>query len=411
MKRGLFLALVALAAVAPGLGDRGLWFDEAFTARVASLPLPRLWAAAGQDIHPPGWPLIESVFLNLPMPPEVALRLPSLLAFATLVGVLASRHLLAGVSLLAFEPLMEQASQGRPYAALALGCCAVWLLLDHRRPGLAGVTAGVTASLHAIGLPLVLVVGTAQAVAMRMKPGALLRFTGPLAALSALWLPSWLAQVRAYSNAPWYEPSPMADWLLALDGGAAVFAAAALSLPLESGSVRRLAAPALVGATLFTMEAAGIGLEVRKTGLVLLPLALIAFARPGNTKGWTVATLCLLVGSVTVPTRPDLREAHSKATALAPGAPVLSVFASEAAWYFRTPAPMPSGTSPTDIAGRIQALLTTTEQPCVVSIALPGTAPEDDLLPSGLATRAHLDVAGLDVRVVGTEACTFTDGP
>jgi hypothetical protein len=142
----------------------------------------------------------------------------------------------------------------------------------------------------------------------------------------------------------------------------------------------RAQAPALfLGALLVVIEAAGVGVEVRKTGLVVLPLLLLR--APPATRGHLacgVAAVALAVTAVDLPTRPDLRAA----AAMVPQGrvPVLSVFASEAAWYIRTPAPLPSFRTPTEIAERIDAVLAAHAAPCLVHIALPGTFPAESAL-------------------------------
>lgn len=79
------LLAVALLARLPLMND-SLWYDEAFTARMASLPLSQFPTAIVTDVHPPLYYLITWLGARIFGGSEFALRLPSL-AF-DLIGVL-----------------------------------------------------------------------------------------------------------------------------------------------------------------------------------------------------------------------------------------------------------------------------------------------------------------------------------
>jgi hypothetical protein len=395
------MALAALLFVLPGIDAHGFWFDEAYTARIAALPLPRLLSAAAQDIHPPGWPLLEALSAATGLPDEVALRLPSAVSFAVLVGVLAFRTPVAAGALLAYAPLAEQATQARPYVAMALGLVATARLAEGGRWGVAGVVAGLTAALHALGalLAAAVVVGTAFAVRPRFRDGA--AFLGAATALTVPWLPSFVASAGGYLAHPWYGRATLADAWILCDGGGAVVAAVALFATRRE--LRPFLPALLVGAALAALNVAGVGVEIRKTGLTLLPLA-IAAARDDRRAG-AIACGALVFLAADLPVRPDLREAHAAVAAIGREVPVVSVFASEAAWYFRDPAPLASYREPEAIARRVAEVLDSDGASCVVSIALPGTFPTD-----GVRTVAVADVTGLDVRIVG-DRCDLQPPP
>lgn len=391
---------------------QGFWFDEAFSARIGALPWARLLAAASQDIHPPGWPVLAGLTLRTGLPEEVALRLPSTLAWGYLVGLVASRNPLAGAALLFYGPLMEQATQGRPYLLLAAGLVSLVHLVERRWWLLAGLVGGLVASLHALGLALtglvlcgaILPAVPAGVGDTEARPSGteLLRLLAPLLALTAPWLPSFAASARHYLGNPWYQGTGLSDlWLVSDAGGAVVAAGAALVV-----GGRRQAPAVFVILFLVASELAGVGVEVRKTGLVVLPLLLARL--PKDRRGWiagAVALASLAIAVAPQPTRPDLRAAKAAAASLDPTAPVFAVFASEASWYFRDPAPLPSFRTSEDIARRAGELLDAQGVPCLISVALPGTFPDEDRLPGGLRTKATAEVAGLDVRLLGTTAC------
>jgi 4-amino-4-deoxy-L-arabinose transferase and related glycosyltransferases of PMT family len=82
-----FIALLAVYSIARGLvaaSARPLWFDELLTLTIASQPnLRDMWSAMtrGFDSQPPPFYLLERICLALPVTKQVALRLPSILAF------------------------------------------------------------------------------------------------------------------------------------------------------------------------------------------------------------------------------------------------------------------------------------------------------------------------------------------
>ena len=73
------ILLVALALRLPHLAE-SLWYDETFSAAVASVPASQLGAVILSDVHPPLYYLILWVVAHTLGTSEIALRLPSLVA-------------------------------------------------------------------------------------------------------------------------------------------------------------------------------------------------------------------------------------------------------------------------------------------------------------------------------------------
>lgn len=403
----LALAAVALALCLSGINTHGLWFDEAYTARIAALAPDRVLRGATADIHPPGWPLISALALRLPLAPEVALRLPSTLAFCGLIAWLGLRGPLRAVAALACGPLLDQATQGRPYMALALGLVLCSEALARGRWGLGGLAAGVVASLHALGgaraAPVVLV------HLARGRPGwrAVASLLGGGLLVTVWWIPAFVAQALFYLGDPWYTPSDPRAWWVITDGWPGLVGLG-LWMATRSGGARAALLPGLAAlAALVALELLQVGVEIRKVGVVVLPLLLSGTRdeEPGRRSllGQVGLALGLALGGVHIDARPDLREAAEAVRALDAPVPVLSVFASEAAWYLRAPAPLPSGRDPDEIRRRLADALRSQQRACVCALSLPGSFPER--LPDGTRVIAVADVTGLDVRLVGTSAC------
>lgn len=89
----IFILSAALRAVRSMLD--ALWYDEAFTAWMATLSLPNMLTAAAGDVHPPLWYFIEWITIRGLGHSALAVRLPSVL-FGSLAAVevyrLGKRH-------------------------------------------------------------------------------------------------------------------------------------------------------------------------------------------------------------------------------------------------------------------------------------------------------------------------------
>jgi len=127
----LFIALVNVAARAPGLGQRSLWLDEAVAVHTAQLGLGGIVLASRQDTTPPLYYLVLGGFERLLGVSEAAVRWPSVLVSA---GAAAALFLLARRRLGSFAAWLASAlfilsdvnyrfgREARPYALTSLLC-------------------------------------------------------------------------------------------------------------------------------------------------------------------------------------------------------------------------------------------------------------------------------------------------
>jgi len=135
--------------------DAALWYDEAFSAWLAQLPLRSLILATVGDVHPPGYYLLLWAINGILGHSEAVLRLPSLLAGLGLVLVVCRlSHTLdispwPGAIITALAPFQIYYSQeARSYAILSLCVALVALGLFERRPWLAIGSSIVALGLH-----------------------------------------------------------------------------------------------------------------------------------------------------------------------------------------------------------------------------------------------------------------------
>jgi uncharacterized membrane protein len=119
-----------------------LWYDEAYTAWLAGMPLVDMVRTTLADVHPPTWYAIEMVFVRVLGMSEWALRLPS-----AILGTLAvwltyrlARNVDDGIlpyvaaGLMAVNPLQVYYSQeARMYALLTVGVLLATLGIVERR--------------------------------------------------------------------------------------------------------------------------------------------------------------------------------------------------------------------------------------------------------------------------------------
>jgi len=155
------LLLAGLGVRLPGL-YAALWYDEAFSAWLAQLPLINLIEATITDVHPPGYYLLLWAINQIAGHSEPVLRLPSLLAGLGLIYVvfrlaqaleLPERTAWLAAIITAASPFQVYYSQeARSYALLTLcvALAALWLA-EHKfsRAVLASVAA---LYLHNIGI-------------------------------------------------------------------------------------------------------------------------------------------------------------------------------------------------------------------------------------------------------------------
>lgn len=390
----------------------GLWFDEAYTARLAALSLPRAAQGALQDIHPPGWTLIAWFSYRLPfLSPELSLRLPSVLGVGLLLGGLSYRAPIAASALLCHAVLMDQAAQGRAYVLLPLGLVVLYHLLEQRRHRWAGLLAGLVASLHTVGGLLVLSVALPNVRWRELSPRDLLAPLS-LAVLPHLWwLPSFFTQSTQYTTDQWYQPSPLEAWLFTTDGPVG-FAAACIAVALCWRSAPRLLLTiGLLTLSLLLPELAGVGMRPDKLGLSIVVFVVVLVSRsPRAHTAGAVLGAGLLLSSSVIGERPDMRAAAEALSRLPRDTPIATLFASEFSYYLRSPGSVWLGRSPEEAAARVETLLTEAGSDCIGIATVWGQAP-DNALPPELDVVAWAPTPGMDVRLIGGVACSARPTP
>lgn len=188
-----------------------LWYDETFTALVASLPMPRMLAAVAGDVHPPLWYLIEWAVVRLLGHSEAALRLPALLfgvvsAYLTYRLALAlnlrqEAAILAAVFLALMPAQVYYSQEARMYTLLQAAVLLAALGIATRRPWV--MAAGMTIALYAHNLGGVYV---ALLVGLHIWIEGLATWPLPLASVAIVylpWLPITLAQATDVANGFW----------------------------------------------------------------------------------------------------------------------------------------------------------------------------------------------------------------
>lgn len=211
--------LLALVLRTPRLFDH-LWYDEAFTARMASIPLVSLPVAIMGDVHPPLNYLIQWLTARLLGTSEVALRAPSLVFGLLLVLVIyrLAHSLLLGRNV-AFVAAMVVAimpaaiyysNEARQYMLLALlVISALAALLEGRRWRFALLCALLPWT-HNIGF---VYAGVLCAVNLWrcILPRKFLYKPVLLVAISAaVWLPFMLQQSSDVADGFWLQPLTLA---------------------------------------------------------------------------------------------------------------------------------------------------------------------------------------------------------
>jgi len=168
MKRWEPSPLVIVMAVATALRvvalSQMLWYDEAYTAMLARMPLGQMVIATSGDVHPPTWYLIEIAFVRMFGMSEAALRLPS-----AILGVLAvwltyrlAKAIIPGpgegcalvaASLMAVNPFAVYYSQeARMYALLMAAVLLACVGAVERRAWILALGVALTLMSHNLGV-------------------------------------------------------------------------------------------------------------------------------------------------------------------------------------------------------------------------------------------------------------------
>jgi hypothetical protein len=215
MNNGKWLAL-ALAAF--GLRayhlTASLWYDEAFSAWLAQLPLKRLLVATLGDVHPPLYYFALWGVNRILGHSEAALRLPSLLAGMLLVclvvkiGVslgLSSRSVTVAAAITLFSPFQIYYSQeARGYELLMiLTALTAWGLLE-RRWWLAMICSLAACYWHNMA---VIFVGSVWLAAFVLRPAKKFWISGLIVGVGYLPMLLWsVYQAQTISNEYWILP-------------------------------------------------------------------------------------------------------------------------------------------------------------------------------------------------------------
>ena len=308
-----FLALLGVYVVARGMvgaAARPFWFDEVLTLTIASRAnWHAMWEVirTGVDSQPPLFYLVERLALHIPIKQEVALRLPSILAFATLlvcvflytkrrggewIGCLCAFALLSTVL---FEKyLIEARGYGLMLAFLALAAVCYQRLPSLRWTVLLGASLFLAESFHYYAV-------------FAMVPFALAETVASLRTFRIRW-PVWVALGCGAVPllALWRVVSQMKRYY-----GTAVF-----SPPLLS----RI--PEFYGSLFLTDDVFGVALAVAITGTTLWVAiqAGLAWARwmpgvpwdvaPTEVPDWAQETLVLGLSALPLITYEFLRVMH-----------------------------------------------------------------------------------------------------
>jgi len=204
--------------------DAALWYDEAFTAWLVTLPFSDMINASLGDVHPPGyymllWPLAHALG-----PDEVVLRLPSLLAGIGLIIVVYSLAQAMNLSkpatwlatgITALSPFQVYYSQeARSYAIFSLVVCLAALAVVKQQYKWAIVTSVLAGLLHNLAIVYVASLWVA-ALIYHQQPRRLIKPLTGLAAGYGLIVPWLLYQTNQVTGNYWIPPLTSAGRLVA----------------------------------------------------------------------------------------------------------------------------------------------------------------------------------------------------
>lgn len=174
----VYVAIRSLAAAA----TNGFWFDEIITASLAGQPnMKAVWGAlsTGVDGQPPGFYVVERAAGVLVAKKEIAMRLPSTLAFLCILACVfvyvskrsnAAIAFLSAFLLLSTDLFQRYATEARPYA-LIVACFAFALVCYQRAPSvfwtiLFGLSLALAQTFHYFSVFAMAPFGLAEAVVL-----------------------------------------------------------------------------------------------------------------------------------------------------------------------------------------------------------------------------------------------------
>jgi len=220
---------------------QGYWYDEAFTERLTTLPLDRLFPAILSDTHPPLYYSAIWLWSRLAGHSEFMLRLPSLvygllavyLLYRLVIALgLSERSALIAAALCAITPsAIYYSTEARSYAMLTCAVLGALICIFEDRPKAFVVCVAFCGWLHHLGLFYVPVLLTAAWILHSGDPRQegyfILLISHPgrwrlaiFAAIAAacVWLPLAYIQSGSIADGFWiYFNSGTPVWMLTLN--------------------------------------------------------------------------------------------------------------------------------------------------------------------------------------------------
>lgn len=225
----------ALIALAVGLRlcqiNNPLWYDEAFSAWLAALPIPQLIAATAADVHPPAYYLLLWAITHTLGNAEWLLRLPSMLAGLALIPVvwrlgtaldIPSPIPAIAAALTAFSPWqIYYSNEARSYQLLTLAVALAAMCLIERKYWLAGIATLGALYLHNLAPLFVVALWLAAwshskryyvagcVTAVLYIPGLLWTITQILHVYNGYWIPPLSAGriIAAFDDLLFFAPN------------------------------------------------------------------------------------------------------------------------------------------------------------------------------------------------------------
>lgn len=260
-----------------------LWYDEAGSAWMASLPLARLLEATAADVHPPLQMLLISPLVQLFGMSEMAVRLPSVLASLSSVYLLyrlAKRLNLSDtgtafalwlMALLPFQLFFAQ--EARMYALLQMFVLGMACAMFERKPVWFAVCAILACYTHNYGVLYTATIGIVYFARELTEPDAQPQNVFLSGIVSVLAYLPWAfvvigVQMRDYA----------ADWIEPVSAGSLLYSLTQLFFPVLTGSNAALFVITSLLSLVMMFGALGVTVmrarHITLVTLVLLPLAL-----------------------------------------------------------------------------------------------------------------------------------------
>lgn len=237
------VALLALLLYLPPERS-AFWFDEVYTARLATFPLETAWRELREDAHPPLFYALLRGYAGLlglrdgpdrPSPPagvEASLRLPNALVGAATVFVVSRfGHPLAGLLLLASPFWDLKVREARMYPLFAFLLTLSYASLLQGRPFGAGLFGALALWTHYLGLLYAPLLGLP--LLLKRKAYALLPYLSFL-----LWLPVFAPSLGRGTNAH-LRPDPVSNVAAIGELGGYPLGLALMAVPLLAAYARR----------------------------------------------------------------------------------------------------------------------------------------------------------------------------